>query len=284
MAPCGSPRRVAGAAVPTTVPRSMTAAGVSAGGRRTCGLRALRRTLASNGEEASASETCTSGGRVPRRASPSRKALIRFAATSAGYWLSESPKCGRAGQRGPGDFSAVRRNALRLVLLARVRSPRSLVHTREGARPDTPAGHRRKPAAERGAGVERWPTLHVHRQRRPRRVGADLLGATVRSVPTHGKRKRRAWCRRRSDEMADPAKDDRDDTSGRCAQRAARGARGGPRLRRPAEAGGFGAWRQRARRQGASRVVLVVGARRHVVGRVGVKQRGEQLDLPAAHA
>src|ERR671936_1077032 len=55
-------------------------------------------------------------------------------------------------------------------------------------------------------------------------------------------------------------------------------------LRRPAKAGGFGARRQRAGRQAVRRVVLVVRAWRHVVGRVGVEQRGEQLDLPAADA
>ena len=56
------------------------------------------------------------------------------------------------------------------------------------------------------------------------------------------------------------------------------------RLFDPAEAGGLGERRQRAVRQAARWVVLVVGARRHVVGRVGVKQSGEQLDLSAAHA
>src|SRR5262245_6025994 len=57
-----------------------------------------------------------------------------------------------------------------------------------------------------------------------------------------------------------------------------------PPLRRPAEAGGLRAWRQRARRQAARGVVLVVRARRHVVRRIGVEKRGEQFDLPATHA
>ena len=48
-------------------------------------------------------------------------------------------------------------------------------------------------------------------------------------------------------------------------------ADGRARLRRPAEAGRRGARRQRAGRQAARRVVLVVSARRNVVGRVGVE-------------
>src|SRR5262245_48699144 len=54
------------------------------------------------------------------------------------------------------------------------------------------------------------------------------------------------------------------------------------RLCRPAEPCRRGTRGQRADGQAAGRVVLVVGARRHVVGRVAVEQRGEQFDLPAA--
>ena len=53
---------------------------------------------------------------------------------------------------------------------------------------------------------------------------------------------------------------------------------------RPAEPGRRGARRQRTGRQAARQVVLVVGARRHVVRRVRVEERGEHLDLPAADA
>ena len=64
----------------------------------------------------------------------------------------------------------------------------------------------------------------------------------------------------------------------------ARGLRELTRVCRPAEPGRRGGRRQRAGRQAARQVVLVVRARRHIVRRIRVEQRGEQLDLPAADA
>src|SRR4029079_10415808 len=67
-------------------------------------------------------------------------------------------------------------------------------------------------------------------------------------------------------------------------RRSEAGTRRRRRLRRPAETRGVGSRRQRAGRQVAFRVLLVVGARRHIVRRIGMEQRSQQLDLPAAHA
>src|SRR4051794_26979657 len=52
----------------------------------------------------------------------------------------------------------------------------------------------------------------------------------------------------------------------------------------PAKAGRMGLDGQRARRQAVDRFDVVVAARRHVVRRVGVEDRGEVLDLAAADA
>src|SRR5688500_18531990 len=55
-------------------------------------------------------------------------------------------------------------------------------------------------------------------------------------------------------------------------------------LRPPAESGGLGVGRERARGQAGLGLERVVPGRRDVVRRVGVEERGEVLDLPAPGA